>query len=64
MRADRGVAMPDFKDAVQNAEMELKKMIQYLNDEVVPKVRKEGAEALGTVAEQLRAMAEKLENKR
>lgn len=60
--------MPDFKDkvqdTVQNAEVELKRMIQYLNDEVVPKVRKEGAEALGAVAEQLRALAEKLENRR
>ncbi|MBS1813348.1 MAG: hypothetical protein JSS87_00565 [Acidobacteria bacterium] len=60
--------MAEFKDkmqdAVQNAETEVKRLIQYLNDEVVPKVRKEGAEALGAAAEQLRELAQRLEKRR
>lgn len=51
------------QDAVQSAEAELKKLIQYLNDEVVPAVRKEGAEALTAAARQLRELATKLEKR-
>ena len=60
--------MAEFKDkvqdAVQSAEVEVKRLIRYLNDEIVPKLRKEGGEALGAAAEQLRELAEKLEKRR
>lgn len=51
------------QEAVQSAESELKKLIQYLNDEVVPAVRKEGAEALTAAAKELRVLAGKLEKR-
>lgn len=50
-------------DTVESAEAEVKRLIQYLNDEIVPSVRKQGAEALSAAAEQLRVLAAKLEKK-
>lgn len=51
-------------DTVDSAEAELKRLIQYMNDEVVPSIRKEGGEALKAASEQLRIIIEKLERKR
>lgn len=59
--------MTDWNDKIHNtvegAESEVKKLIAYLNDEVVPSIRKEGSTALAAAAEQLRILAAKLEKK-
>ena len=44
--------------AVERVERELKQVIVYLNDEVVPTVRKESSSALRTAAEQLAKLAD------
>jgi hypothetical protein len=44
-------------------EEEVRKVIAYLNDEVVPKVRQNSSDALRTAAEQLRKLADHLERK-
>jgi hypothetical protein len=44
-------------------EEEVRKVINYLNDEVVPKVRQNSSEALKIAADQLRKLADHLERK-
>jgi hypothetical protein len=47
--------------AIPRAEDELKKVITYLNEEVVPKVRENSSKGLRVAAEQLTKLAEHLE---
>jgi hypothetical protein len=47
--------------AVPRAEEELKKVIAYLNDEVVPKVRENSSKGLRIAADQLTRLAEHLD---
>jgi len=44
-------------------EEEVRKVINYLNDEVVPKVRQNSSEALRMAADQLRKLADHLERR-
>jgi hypothetical protein len=48
-------------DAAPKVEAEFKKMMKYLNDDVVPKLHKESATGMKRAAAQLRRMADKLE---
>jgi hypothetical protein len=43
-------------------EEELKKVIAYLNDQVVPQLRQDSAQALHAAAEQLRKLAQQLDD--
>lgn len=52
-----------FTQAAPRVEDEVKKVIAYLNDEVVPQVRRNSSEALRTAAEQLRKLAEHLDGR-
>lgn len=45
-------------EAVEHVERELKQVIGYLNDEVVPTVRQESSKALRTAADQLARLAD------
>jgi hypothetical protein len=47
--------------AVPRVEEELKKIIAFLNDEVVPKVREDSSKGLRIAAEQLTKLAEHLD---
>jgi hypothetical protein len=49
--------------AVPRVEEEVRRVITYLNDEVVPKVRQNSSEALRIAADQLRKLADHLEQK-
>lgn len=51
-------------DALPRVEEEVKKVIAYLNDEVVPQVRQNSSQALRTAAEHLARLAEHLDRKR
>ncbi|ADV84599.1 hypothetical protein [Terriglobus saanensis] len=57
--------MSDWKEQIHDtaakAEEEVKRLIQYMNDEVVPDVRRSSSAALKSAAEQLRILAEKME---
>jgi hypothetical protein len=52
-----------FADAMPRIEDEVKKVITYLNDEVVPQVRQNSSQALRVAADQLSKLAERLDKK-
>ena len=52
-----------FGNVAPRVEEEVRKVIDYLNDEVVPKVRQNSSEALRIAAEQLRKLADYMEKK-
>jgi hypothetical protein len=52
-----------FAEGVPHVEEELKKVIAYLNDEVVPQVRQNSSQALRVAAEQLSRLAERLDKR-
>jgi hypothetical protein len=49
---------------VELIEMELRHAVAYLNDAVVPQVRKESISALRTVSDKLRELADRFEKDR
>jgi recombinational DNA repair protein (RecF pathway) len=51
-------------DAARKIEAEVKGVIQHLNDHVVPKIRTEGTQALRSLAEELRRLADKMDDSR
>jgi hypothetical protein len=53
-----------LKDAVPRVEEEVKRVIAFLNDEVVPQVRQNSSQALRLAAEQLTKLAEHLDRRR
>lgn len=50
-----------FNQTKPRVEEELKKVIAYLNDEVVPNVRENSSKALKIAAEQLTKLAERID---
>jgi hypothetical protein len=50
-------------DALPRVEEEVKKVIAYLNDEVVPQVRQNSSQALRVAAEHLARLADHLEKR-
>ena len=54
----------ELGDAARRMEQESERMINYLNDEVVPAIRGRSTKALRTAAEQLQRLAEYMEKHR
>ena len=52
-----------FNQAKPRVEEELKKVIAYLNDQVVPQLRQDSAQALHSAADRLRKLAEQLDDR-
>jgi hypothetical protein len=52
-----------FGHTIPQVEDEVKKVINYLNDEVVPQVRQNSSQALRVAAEQLNRLAEHLDKR-
>lgn len=52
-----------FNQARPRVEEELKKVIAYLNDQVVPQLRQDSAQALHSAADRLRKLAEQLDGR-
>lgn len=50
-----------FSEAKPRVEEELKRVITYLNDEVVPEVRQSSSKALKIAAEKLTKLAERID---
>jgi hypothetical protein len=48
-------------ETTRQLEDELQRVVKYLNDEVVPKVRVHGSDALRTAAEQLSRLADRMD---
>ena len=53
----------DVRDIAQGAEAELRRVIAYLNDRVVPQVRTQSLQAYHAAAVELRKLADKLEQR-
>ena len=53
-----------IEEAVELIEMELRHAITYVNDAVVPQIRKESITALRTVSDKLRELADKFDQQR
>ena len=51
-----------FNQALPRVEEEVKKLIAHLNDQVVPQLRQGSSQALRAAAEQLRKLAEQLDD--
>jgi len=49
-------------EAASKIEQELRNVIRHLNDQVVPKMRTEGTQALRSVAQELQKLADRLDN--
>lgn len=60
--ADFSQTKRKLDEAASKIEQEIKGVIQNLNDNVVPKVRTEGTQALRSVADQLRKLADRMDN--
>ena len=50
-----------IEEAVELIEMELRHAVAYVNDAVVPQVRKESISAMRTLAESLQKLADRVE---
>jgi hypothetical protein len=53
-----------FNQVRPRVEEELRKVIDYLNDQIVPQLRQDSAQALHAAAERLRKLAEQLDDRR
>jgi hypothetical protein len=51
------------QDTADRAEAEVRKLIDYMNDEVVPDVRRHSSTALRAAADRLRELAQTLDRK-
>ena len=65
-KAKTGAAAWEEKlhDAGSRIEDELRKVVAYINDEVVPEVRRNGSVALRSAAQELEKLAQKMEERR
>jgi hypothetical protein len=51
-----------LKDAAAHLETDLKNVVKYINDEVVPDVRRNGSEALRAAAAELHRLAQRMDD--
>ncbi len=51
-----------LRDAAEHLEADLKKAVQYINDEVVPDLRRNGSEALRAASAELHRLAQRLDD--
>lgn len=51
-----------LKDAAAHLETDLKNVVKYLNDEVVPEVRRNGSDALRAAAAELHRLAQRMDD--
>ena len=53
-----------IEDTAVKAEAEVRRVIRYLNDEVVPEVRRDSSRALRAAADELNKLAERMDGRR
>jgi hypothetical protein len=51
-----------LRDAATHLEADLKNVVKFINDEVVPDVRRNGSEALRTAAAELHKLASRMDD--
>ncbi|HEU5342507.1 hypothetical protein [Edaphobacter sp.] len=52
-----------FQDVGSRTEDDLRKVIQYINDEVVPDVRRNGSQALRVAAAEMQKLAQRMDDR-
>ena len=52
-----------IEEAMERIEMELRQAIAYVNDSVVPQVRRESISAMRTMADKLRKLADQIDSR-
>jgi hypothetical protein len=55
---------PQLQDATERVEQDLRRVITYINDEVVPDIRRSGSQALRTAAAELQRLAQRMDDSR
>jgi hypothetical protein len=53
-----------LREATARAEEEVRRVVTYINDEVVPDIRRNGSHALRAAAEELHKLAQKMDDRR
>ena len=53
-----------LREAATRAEEELRRVVTYINDEVVPDIRQNGSEALRAAAAELQKLAQRMDDRR
>jgi hypothetical protein len=53
-----------LREAAKHAEDDVKRVVKYINDEVVPDIRQNGSEALRKAAVQLQKLADRMDDSR
>jgi hypothetical protein len=53
-----------LREAAARAEEEVRRVATYINDEVVPDIRRNGSQALRAAAEELQKLAQRMEDHR
>ena len=53
-----------LREAAAHAEDDLRRVVTYINDEVVPDIRRNGSEALRAAAAELHKLAERMDERR
>ena len=62
MPADFDQTRRKLDEAASKIEQEIKGVVKHLNDHVVPKVRTEGTQALRNMAQELRKLADRMDD--
>jgi hypothetical protein len=52
------------RDAALRVEEDLRRVVAYINDQVVPDIRRDGSQALRTAAEELQKLAQRMDDRR
>jgi hypothetical protein len=53
-----------LREAATRAEEELRRVVTFINDEVVPEVRRNGSHALRAAAAEMQKLAQKMDDRR
>ena len=52
-----------LREAAAHAEEDLRRVVTYINDEVVPDIRRNGSQALRAAAEELQKLAQRMDER-
>jgi len=53
-----------LREATAKAEQEVRRVVTYINDEVVPDIRRNGSDALRSAAAELHKLAQRMDDRR
>jgi len=53
-----------LREAAKHVEEDLRRVLSYINDEVVPDIRRNGSQALRAASEELQKLAQRMDDRR